>query len=72
MFRVALILLSTRLLYGQTSQSPQELLKEAVAFHQQGKLEEAIRDYDLFLDIYPDVHCMYVSHDSHNPMYSPE
>jgi tetratricopeptide (TPR) repeat protein len=54
MYRVALILLSTRLLYGQASQSPQELLKEAVTFHQQGKLAEAIRDYDLFLDMYPD------------------
>jgi tetratricopeptide (TPR) repeat protein len=38
----------------QTSQSPQDLLKEAVTFHQQGRLEEAIRDYELFLDIYPD------------------
>lgn len=38
----------------QSSQSPQELLKEAVTFHQQGKLEEAVRDYELFLDIYPD------------------
>jgi tetratricopeptide (TPR) repeat protein len=36
------------------TQSPQELLKEAVTFHEQGKLEEAIRDYELFLDIYPD------------------
>jgi tetratricopeptide (TPR) repeat protein len=39
---------------SQTNQSPQEVLKEAVTFHQQGKLEEAIRDYELFLDIYPD------------------
>ena len=39
---------------SQTNQSPQELLKDAVTFHQQGKLEEAIRDYELFLDIYPD------------------
>ncbi len=54
MFRVALIFLSARMLYGQTSQSPQELLKEAVTLHQQGKLAEAIRDYDLFLDMYPD------------------
>jgi tetratricopeptide (TPR) repeat protein len=54
MSRVALILLSTRLLYGQPSQSPQDLLKEAVTFQQQGKLAEAIRDYDLFLDMYPD------------------
>ncbi|HLK21952.1 MAG TPA: tetratricopeptide repeat protein [Bryobacteraceae bacterium] len=41
-------------LQGQTTQSPQELLKEAVTFHQQGKLEEAIHDYELFLDLYPD------------------
>jgi len=41
-------------LRAQTSQSPQELLKEAVAFHQQGKLEEAIHDYELFLDLYPE------------------
>src|SRR5579863_1902358 len=41
-------------LRAQTNQSPQELLKEAVTLHQQGKLEEAIRDYELFLDVYPD------------------
>jgi len=41
-------------LRAQTNQSPQELLKEAVTFHEQGKLEEAIRDYELFLDLYPD------------------
>jgi tetratricopeptide (TPR) repeat protein len=37
----------------QDNQSPQELLKHAVTLHQQGKLKEAIRDYELFLDIYP-------------------
>jgi tetratricopeptide (TPR) repeat protein len=41
-------------LQAQTTQSPQELLKEAVTFHQQGKLEEAIRSYELFLDLHPD------------------
>src|ERR1700730_12645169 len=41
-------------LRAQSNQSPQELLKEAVTFQQQGKLEEAIRDYELFLDVYPD------------------
>jgi tetratricopeptide (TPR) repeat protein len=41
-------------LHAQSNQSPQELLKEAVTFQQQGKLEEAIRDYELFLDVYPD------------------
>jgi tetratricopeptide (TPR) repeat protein len=54
MYRLALAALGAGLLCGQSSQSPQELLKEAVTFHQQGKLEEAIRDYDQFLDIYPD------------------
>jgi tetratricopeptide (TPR) repeat protein len=54
MSRVALIFLSTRLLFGQTPQSPQEILKEAVTLQEQGKLAEAIRDYDLFLDMYPD------------------
>jgi Flp pilus assembly protein TadD len=39
---------------AQPQQSPQDLLKEAVTFQQQGKLEDAIRDYDLFLDMYPD------------------
>jgi len=41
-------------LRAQSNPSPQELLKEAVTFQQQGKLEEAIRDYELFLDVYPD------------------
>jgi tetratricopeptide (TPR) repeat protein len=54
MYRIALATLGAGLLCGQSSQSPQELLKEAVTLHQQGKLEEAIRDYDLFLDLYPD------------------
>jgi tetratricopeptide (TPR) repeat protein len=54
MYRFALAALGAGLLCGQSRQSPQELLKEAVTFHQQGKLDEAIRDYDQFLDIYPD------------------
>lgn len=42
------------LMYGQTERPPEEVLKEALAFHQQGKLNDAIRDYDLLLDMYPD------------------
>lgn len=42
-------------LMAQVQQSPQDLLKEAISLQQQGKLEEAIKDYDLFLDLYPDV-----------------
>jgi tetratricopeptide (TPR) repeat protein len=40
---------------AQSAQSPQDLLKEAVEFQQQGKLEQAIHDYDVFLDMYPDM-----------------
>jgi tetratricopeptide (TPR) repeat protein len=51
---VLLLLWIAGVTYGQTQRSPEDLLKEAIAFHQQGKLEDAIRDYDLFLDMYPD------------------
>jgi tetratricopeptide (TPR) repeat protein len=60
MYRFTLVALGVGLvcsqisLRAQSNQSPQELLKEAVTFQQQGKLEEAIRDYELFLDMYPD------------------
>ena len=60
MYRFGWAMFAAGILLGQSeprtqaSQSPQELLKEAVTFHQQGKLEEAIRDYELFLDVYPD------------------
>ncbi len=60
MYRFTLVALGVGLvcsqisLRAQSNQSPQELLKEAVTFQQQGKLEEAIRDYELFLDLYPD------------------
>jgi tetratricopeptide (TPR) repeat protein len=60
MYRFKLAVIAAVFLFGpialraQTNRPPQELLKEAVTFHQQGKLEEAIRDYELFLDLYPD------------------
>ena len=60
MYRFRLAVIAAGFLFGpialraQTNRPPQELLKEAVTFHQQGKLEEAIRDYELFLDLYPD------------------
>ncbi len=59
MYRFTLVALGVFLcsqisLRAQSNPSPQELLKEAVTYQQQGKLEEAIRDYELFLDIYPD------------------
>lgn len=51
---LTLAMLCGPLITAQTQQSPQDLLKEALSLHQQGKLEEAIKDYDLFLDLYPD------------------
>ncbi|MBV8897989.1 MAG: tetratricopeptide repeat protein [Acidobacteriaceae bacterium] len=54
MFRfVFAALCLSSLLPGQTQQSPNDLLREAVTLHQAGKLDEAIRDYYLFLDSYP-------------------
>ncbi|MFZ0594170.1 MAG: tetratricopeptide repeat protein [Bryobacteraceae bacterium] len=55
MYRVAVAVLCGGLLYGQSKPSPQELLKQAIALHQQGKFDQAIEDYELFLDMYPDV-----------------
>lgn len=54
MHRLVVALLCAGSLCGQTK-SPQELLKEAVALQQQGKLDQAIGDYELFLDMYPNV-----------------
>lgn len=47
--------LAVRMLAAQDTQSPQELLKQAVVLQQQGKNDAAIHDYELFLDMYPDV-----------------
>jgi tetratricopeptide (TPR) repeat protein len=55
MFRLAVLVIGTGFLYAQTSQSPQELLKQAIASHQAGELDAAIRDYRAFLAMYPDV-----------------
>jgi tetratricopeptide (TPR) repeat protein len=52
--RAVLLFWVACLIHGQVRQSPEQLLKEAIAFHQQGKFEDAIRNYDLFLDMYPD------------------
>ncbi len=46
---------STVLLAGQTARAPADLLKEAEALHRAGKLDQAINDYKLFLERYPDV-----------------
>jgi tetratricopeptide (TPR) repeat protein len=54
MYRFVAVAVCVVCLHGQTRQSPQDLLKEAVTFHEQGRLQDAVRDYSLFLDMYPD------------------
>lgn len=41
--------------FAQAPRDPQELLKEAISLHQAGKLDQAIRDYRQFLELYPDM-----------------
>lgn len=55
MYRVLAIVLCAGCLDAQSSQSPQDVLKEAVAYQQSGNLEGAIRDYRLLLDKYPNI-----------------
>src|SRR5215467_6354471 len=43
------------LCFAQAPQSPQELLKEAISLHQAGKFDQAIADYRLLLQQYPDM-----------------
>ena len=50
-----LALLLTGALHAQSAQSPQALVEEAQSLQQAGKLDEAIKDYRLFLAQYPDV-----------------
>jgi tetratricopeptide (TPR) repeat protein len=47
--------LSASVLTGQTQRAPGDLLKEAATLHRAGQLEQAIEDYRLFLEKYPDV-----------------
>lgn len=62
-FRFAMASLCIGLACGQAKQSPgqsdrqspQDLLKDAVVLQQQGKLDQAIGKYELFLDMYPNV-----------------
>ena len=55
MFRLTAIALGAGLLYAQSNPSPQDLLKQAVEAHQAGRLDDAIRQYRSFLDMYPGV-----------------
>ncbi len=42
-------------LTGQAQRAPGDLLKDAATLHRAGQLEQAIEDYRLFLEKYPDV-----------------
>ncbi|MGA8025902.1 MAG: tetratricopeptide repeat protein [Bryobacteraceae bacterium] len=55
MFRLALAVFCAGVCSAQSTQSPRGLLKEALAFQQAGKLDEAIRDYRALLDTYPEI-----------------
>jgi len=55
MFRFAALVISAVVIYAQASQTPQELLKQAIAEHQAGKLDDAVRLYRAFLNLYPNV-----------------
>ncbi len=53
MYRLVVAVLCAGLLIGQAKQSPQDLLREAISLQQAGKLDEAIKDYQLLLATYP-------------------
>src|SRR6185437_4292817 len=55
MYRLAVVLLGVSCAFAQSPSSPQDLLKEALAFQQAGKLDEAIRDYRTLLASYPNI-----------------
>ena len=53
MYRAAAVLLVVGYAFAQTPQSPQDLLKDAVAAQQSGNFDQAIRNYRLILEKYP-------------------
>jgi tetratricopeptide (TPR) repeat protein len=55
MYRSLAALFCGSLLYSQTTPSPQDLLKEAITSQQAGNFDQAIRDYRLILEKYPDL-----------------
>ena len=54
-FFTFLLALAAPVSSAQAPRSPQELLKEAISLRQAGKLDEAIADYRLVLEQYPDM-----------------
>jgi tetratricopeptide (TPR) repeat protein len=55
MFRVFVVLLCVSRLFGQSSSSPEETFKAAMAAQQAGNFDEAIRNYKLILEKYPNI-----------------
>ncbi len=51
----AFFALSAGISAGQTTQAPGDILKEAATLHRAGQLDQAIEDYRVFLEKYPDV-----------------
>src|SRR5256884_7129862 len=49
------VALFASILTGQTQRAPGEILKEAASLHRAGQFAQAIEDYRLFLEKYPDV-----------------
>jgi tetratricopeptide (TPR) repeat protein len=54
MFRFGVLVLWLGSQCAQTQPNPEALWKEAVTLHQQGKLSEAIKDYQQLVKMYPD------------------
>src|SRR6266576_555531 len=54
-YGLAFFALSEAISTGQAQRAPGEILKEAASLHRAGQLEQAIEDYRLFLEKYPDV-----------------
>ncbi len=55
MYRLFAAVFCANVLFSQGSRSPQELLKEAVAYQQAGNASGAVRDYQLILEKYPNL-----------------
>jgi tetratricopeptide (TPR) repeat protein len=53
--RGVLLLLLAGFAYAQSTPSPQEILKQAIAAQQSGRLDEAIKNYRLLLKSYPEI-----------------
>src|SRR5579859_7593090 len=55
MFRLVVLFLGVAVVYGQTTRTPQEVVKEAEAAQQAGNFDLAIQDYKLVLASFPSI-----------------